>query len=125
MFLKHNQFSIAVFVAIFLLCLLPGDEVPCLMQENLDKVLHTGLFALFSFSAIIGFLKQYQFPFLAKNAVKIVVLLAISYGVVIEVVQDLFITDRSFEWLDIVADWIGVVFGLGVYLLIKGKENFA
>lgn len=124
MFLRYNQFSISIFIVILLLCLLPGTQVPCIGQENLDKFLHGFLFALLSFTMMVGFLKQYQFRVLALNASKIVIVFGLSYGIVIEVLQDLFLPDRSFEWLDILADGVGTVLGFSLFLWIKGNSRF-
>ena len=123
MFLKHNQFTIVLFVVIFLLCLLPGSEVPKSGQEHLDKFVHAVLFGLFSFCAMIGFKKQHQFPFLSSNVIVIIVSFSILYGVAIELFQDLVLSDRSFEWLDIVADAVGVFTGYFAFRTLVRKAD--
>ncbi|MFT6716915.1 MAG: VanZ family protein [Saprospiraceae bacterium] len=125
MFLRHNQFSIALFVVIFLLCLLPGSEVPKLGQEHLDKFLHFMLFGLFSFCTMVGVTKQYQFPVLSSNVVKFTIVFSIIYGVTIEVFQGLLLEGRGFEWLDIAADTAGVFIGYFFFLVMMGKKSGA
>lgn len=120
MFLKHNQFSIALFLIIFMLCLLPGSEVPKSGLQSLDKVVHVVLFCLFTFCAMIGFTKQHQFPVLSEHVVPIVVTLSVLYGVSIEVFQGRFLTDRAFEWYDIFADSFGVFIGFLAYKFVMG-----
>lgn len=93
-------------------------------MENMDKVLHSVLFALLAFTMMIGLLKQYQFRTLAFNAGKITLIFGFLYGVLIEILQYLFLPDRSFELLDISADWTGTIIGLGCFLLMKGKSKF-
>ena len=124
MFLKYNQFSIGMFVIVFLMCLLPGSEMPQLGLEHMDKAVHGVLFALLTYCMIIGFLKQYQFYNLALNAVKISIITGMVYGVLIEVFQGLYLEDRAFEWYDIVSDWAGVGVGFCAFLIVKGKESF-
>lgn len=124
MFFTYNQFSISVFVLILILCLLPGSEVPSLDMENMDKVLHSILFALLAFTMMIGLLKQYQYRTVAVNAGKITLIFGFLYGVLIEVLQDLFLPDRSFELFDIAADWGGTLIGFSGFLLMKGKSKF-
>ena len=125
MFLRSNQFTIAIFVAIFLLCLLPGSEVPQIGHEHLDKALHAFLFGLLAYCMMIGFLKQYQYYSLARYAQWYTLIICLSYGVFLEVIQDLFLVDRSFEWLDIAADSVGTLVGYGFFvLLVQGKEQF-
>ena len=125
MFLRSNQFTIAIFIAIFLLCLLPGSEVPEIGHEHLDKAMHAFLFALLSYCMMIGFLKQYQYYYLARYASMFTLSICLSYGVFLEVFQDLFLSDRSFEWLDIAADALGTLGGYGLFvILVQGKEQF-
>ena len=123
MFLKHNQFTIVLFVVIFLLCLLPGSEVPKSGQEHLDKFLHAVLFGLFSFCAMIGFKKQHQFPVLSSNVIVIIVSFSILYGISIELFQGYVLSDRAFEWLDIVADTVGVFIGYFAFWILVRKKS--
>jgi VanZ family protein len=122
MFFRHNQFSVLFFVVIFLLCLLPGSEVPKSGQEHLDKFVHAILFGLFSFCTMIGFTKQYQFSVSSSRVVLITVFFSILYGVFIELFQGFILTDRSFEWLDLFADATGVLIGYLAFKIVVGKE---
>ena len=124
MFLRSNQFTISVFIVIFLLCLLPGNEVPKIGQEHLDKALHAVLFALLSFCMMIGFSKQYQFYTLARYTTSWTLIICLTYGVAIEMFQDLFLSDRYFEWLDIAADSAGTFIGVTFFLIVvQGKHR--
>ena len=122
MFFRHNQFSLILFVVIFVLCLLPGSEVPKSGQEHLDKFVHAILFGLFSFCTMVGLTKQFQFSMSSSNVVLITVVFSILYGVSIELFQGYLLSDRSFEWLDVFADVSGVMIGYLAFRLVVGKK---
>lgn len=123
MFFRHNIFTIFFFTLIVIGCFLPGSSLPKAGAENLDKVIHIILFLCFSFSAMIGFVKQYQFPKLHFDAVKYVVGFAVFLAISTEVIQHFFIPKRTFDVLDIVADIVGVGIALIGFLLLKGREK--
>ncbi len=123
MFIKHNQFFIALFVVIFLLCLLPGKEVPESGMLHLDKFVHVVLFGLLSFCGMVGFAKQHQFKFLSKNVVLIATVFSISYGLLIELFQKYFLADRAFELLDLAADTLGVLLAYMFFFAVR-RTNY-
>lgn len=112
MFLRYNQFTLLLFIVIFVLCGLPEIEVPQSELEHLDKGVHAVLFALFSFCMGVGFTKQHQYSFLSLNVYSITIIFSVLYGVLIELFQGFVLLDRAFEWLDIAADIFGVFVGV-------------
>ena len=76
----------------------------------LDKVLH---FLCFSYLTLITWLSR----ILKKDLHVYVIVLA--YGILIEIVQR-FLPYRSFEYLDIFADFVGIIWGL---IIIKNIKN--
>ena len=125
MFFKHNQFTIAIFVAIVLICMLPGNEVPELEDQVVDKYVHAVLFGLLSYCMIIGFVKQFQYARLARHAVGISVVFSILFGILIELFQYGFLEGRTFDLLDIAADLVGVLIGFVSFVLVRGKKGLA
>lgn len=124
MFLKHNQFTVAMIAVIFSLCLLPGNEVPSSNQIHLDKFVHFVLFALLSFCALIGFKKQYQVDLLSQYPGVMTIAMGASYGVIIELFQGLYLPDRAFEVMDILADWSGTIVGyFAAHLLTRTSSK--
>jgi membrane associated rhomboid family serine protease len=121
MFLRYNQFTILLFIVIFVLCGLPEIEVPESGLEYLDKGVHAVLFALFSFCMIVGFTKQHQYSFLSHNVYSITIIFAIVYGALIELFQGFVLVDRAFEWLDIAADIFGVFVGVFSFWIIMNN----
>jgi len=123
LFLRYNIFSITFFSLILLGCLVPGSTLPASNAKNLDKVVHILLFFMFSFSAIIGFIKQSQFPRLHFDAVKYVIGISVFLTVSTEVIQHFFIPRRTFDVFDIVADLVGIAIGFGLFLYVRGDKK--
>jgi VanZ family protein len=107
--------SLAIFwtIGIFWGCSRPGKDLPKLhLFDNIDKVIHFVFFFVFALLwAMVLFSK--------KNNVLISIVVAIFYGVFIELYQKYFVAGRSFDVWDIVADAIGAI----SILLIMHKKN--
>ena len=88
MFLKYNLFTIFWALAIFLLILMPGQQMPEIRGLfSFDKLAHSGVFCILSFLMIIGFTKQGSFSLLKSNPVKYSLIISTSYAGVLELVQ--------------------------------------
>ncbi|HYH16267.1 MAG TPA: VanZ family protein, partial [Flavisolibacter sp.] len=90
---------------------LPGSAFPqsgWMGAIGFDKWVHIGLFSLFTF------LICWAVQIMAKRALLITFISAVVYGILVEVVQDQLIVNRSFDlgdWgADIVGSFIGVWF---------------
>lgn len=96
------------FLFISFLFFLPGSALPSndwLSKINFDKFVHIGFFAL------LLFLWIWALAIKNKKALVILTFLAIIYGLVIEVCQDKFVANRSFDSGDILADFVGSIIG--------------
>ena len=104
-------------------CLIPGSTVPKASVQNLDKVMHIALFFLFSFSAIVGFIKQSQFPRLHFDAVKYVIGIGAFLTISTELLQHFVIPRRSFDVFDIIADLVGIFLAFCFFLYVRGDKK--
>ncbi len=100
---------------IFILCLKEGSGFPKVRVPHLDKIVHilfyTGMSFLWSLVC-------------AKNKYRFVIVLAFCLftGIGIELLQDsVLVKNRSFEWMDIGANTLGTIIGLGIYLYFWKK----
>tara|TARA_Y100000768_G_scaffold289599_1_gene223728 strand:- start:220 stop:570 length:351 start_codon:yes stop_codon:yes gene_type:complete len=110
--MQTTQFSFRVILAISvcIITILSIQEVNIESSVNfLDKVLH---FLCFSYLTLITWLSR----ILNKDLHVYVIVLA--YGILIEIVQR-FLPYRSFEYLDIFADFVGVIAGLIIIKILK------
>lgn len=103
----------------------PGQVFPdsdWLIQINFDKLVHFGIFSVQVFLACWGYKDRnaqatsFLLPFLLFTG------LAISFGIVIEFLQDGYIPNRTFQVGDIVADSLGSAIGFGFSLFVLGKK---
>ena len=105
---RYRLFAVAYLILISILFLLPGSSLP---KENwfdaifLDKWIHVILFA------ILMFLWLKAFPGYSTRLYILLILLAILYGILIELSQEFFVVNRSMDVFDIIADTVGVFAG--------------
>lgn len=97
---------------VFLLCLIPGNELPqktWLNKIYFDKIVHIGMYFVL-FLLIVRIRNQKNIP--QKNIVTAAVI-CITQGVFIELLQGSIISlNRSFDVFDIMANCIGVLFAI-------------
>ena len=118
MFWRHNRAAFAWAVLILILCGLPGSNFPKLsFLEWLrpDKIVHLILFGVQSFLFIKGFSRQNSFLALKQNAIRWGVVLSITYGALVEVLQTTIFIGRSGDVRDALANAIGALLGLYFY----------
>jgi VanZ like family len=112
---NYVKFLLAILWLIFVTYLfcLPGAALPkadWMSRIWFDKWVHIGVF--------IGlvFLWSRALQLVTRKSLLLLILIAVVYGFVIEIVQDRFIPNRSFDWSDLLADFVGCMIGLRVWL---------
>lgn len=81
------------------------------MFEGIDKVLHLSIFTFLGFTFMATFPKIKFFYFIQ---------IMMLYGMLTEILQDEMHWGRSLEFLDLVADMVGVLIG---YFIFKKLER--
>lgn len=103
-------------VVIIFLSVIPTNDLPRIKIQNIDKLVHFGLFLVYGFlmsgAIIIENKKKYIFI--------IVVLCLFLFGWIMETIQD-FLPDRTSDIKDIMFNTLGAVLGISVYLVLKRK----
>jgi len=116
--LKYQRPAIwwALFILIF--CNMPMGPVTKspLFFAGFDKLVHCGLFFLFTIFTGSGFIRQYGNRHFTLIAAIKVLGLAILYGGLIELLQTYVFTWRTGDWNDLLADTIGA--GMGVFSIL-------
>jgi VanZ family protein len=101
-----------IWAAIILwLCLSSGSGFPRITIPNFDKAVHFTFYFILTLLMFYGWMKQQSFPALHRQTFVRILLIAVAYGVSIEIMQELFTTTRHFELLDIAANSTGAVIG--------------
>ena len=116
MFWRHNYLGVSWAVLILFLLLLPGDSFGESVIPFADEAIHTILFGVLFFLLTVGFIKQNSFTSIRRKAALKVFVLSLIYGIILEVLQELLIPDRSIELSDILFDGIGLLVGWGIFI---------
>jgi VanZ family protein len=117
-FLRYNLFAILWAVIIFLLILMPGQQVPELGNLfSFDKLAHLGVFAVLVFLLLIGFAKQHQFPRLRRYSVRYSMVISLMYAAVLELGQSI-VPERYANFFDMAFILLGVLLGYLFFLII-------
>jgi len=92
------------------------NEVKRINIPNVDKIVH---FVFYTVSSYLWLLAVLKGKVSKKTTVTLVALGLILFGLTVEYLQDTFTVQRSFEWLDVLSNTLGVLFGTTVYLLYE------
>lgn len=98
---------------IFFLCFLPGSKIPkedWLDKIYFDKIVHAGLYFILFFLLL-------RIPFQINiKTILLAIIFCMVQGIIIELVQgSSWIEHRSFDGLDIVANFFGLMFACTLY----------
>jgi VanZ family protein len=74
-----------------------------------------------AFSWTNGLYKQSASYKLKVHAIKLVLVLSLSLGLVLETMQNAIFVNRYFQWPDVIADGIGTLAGVGLFYAIYGS----
>ena len=104
---------VAVFwlVVVAVLSLLPGDDIPRWDIPYLDKYVHVMMYAGISFlwGNVFGFRFR---PRKLLQKLTLLLLASLSYGLLMEILQQTIAVHRAFDWLDMAANAAGSITGI-------------
>lgn len=109
-------------IIIIFIIAIPGSSIPdsSLFQiPHFDKIIHTGIFFILGFLSVYGFTKQGDSTILKNYAYTSAVVFCVIYGGLTEVIQHLFITERSGEITDTLANTTGSAAGILLFYYLK------
>lgn len=113
--------ALAGMVVFTVLFCLPGSDLPesgfFSTIPFFDKWVHMGIFCT------IIILWSWSMQLIGYKQLAILLLLAVAYGLLIEVIQYQFISGRSFDIFDVLADSIGSLAGLLLWCNIYKRMN--
>lgn len=116
---KHSALAIAIIItgiiAFLSLKKLKGGTIQVV---HLDKVSHT---IAYCFLALSWFLFLLKAKLTSKK--KLITILCISYGIVIEVLQGTVTTYRTFDLLDVLANTVGIFLGMLIFNQLFEKNQ--
>ena len=92
-------------------CLTPSGSLPRVTIPHLDKLVHFTFYVVLAGLLFWGWQKQRAFVWLHKNTVLKILIAACAYGLLVEVMQEIFTTTRHFDMLDELTNATGAVAG--------------
>jgi VanZ family protein len=105
-------------VVLFFIIAIPGSSIPdsrLFQIPHFDKIIHAGIFFILGFLSVYGFTKQGDSTILKNYAYTSAVVFCVIYGGITETIQHFFITERSGEIADILANTLGSIAGVAVF----------
>ena len=88
-----------------------------------DKITHFIFYLVFSFGGCLSIRERTNGRFGMYRTIKIVLVLAIVYGIIIEILQYTITTDRMAEFGDVLANTLGAFAGIGLIRWVFSKKN--
>ncbi|PSR56310.1 hypothetical protein AHMF7605_23830 [Adhaeribacter arboris] len=107
---------------ILILTLLPPQALPKVPDWNIisiNSLAHLFVFMVWAFLVLDGFAKSSAGSGLRKNSILFTLLLAISYGALIELLQGFMRLGRQPDIVDIVFNTTGALLGIMFFFLVK------
>lgn len=105
--------------------LIPGDKLPAdqLPIKGFDKIVHFVLFFVHYYLWVIALIKQRFFKLIKEKTVKISLFYSVFLALLIEFIQWQFIAQRSGDWMDVLANVLGISCSYILFRAIYGKCN--
>ncbi len=116
--------AISYTMLLIVACLMPVPESNRPTILYLDKIVHFGVYFIATFLWFLTFYKTKHTASFGKAIMKTIVV-TLSLGVSIEFAQEYLTNHRYFEWLDILANSLGILvatallYGANKYKLLK------
>lgn len=117
----HKQLALALVVlyvvTLTAFSLINLGGIPSLGSSFDDKIYHFGAYALFTL-----LLYNYLNAVSIKNSIFYSILFAVSYGILMEILQNLLTETRVSDFYDVVANFLGIIFGaimISIYKKLK------
>jgi VanZ family protein len=114
-------------IVILILSGVPGNYVPSVFGFldwiSPDKLVHLMMYAVFVFVLLRGLRKQKQQHEISKNLIYSILGIGIAFGGITEVLQNTVFIRRNGNIYDFIADIIGCLIGLMIYLVYQRKKN--
>tara|TARA_B110000459_G_C16625581_1_gene505286 strand:- start:7379 stop:7822 length:444 start_codon:yes stop_codon:yes gene_type:complete len=98
----------------------PGNQLPKVAVWQFDKLVHVIMYSILSFLLFLPFCKQFLNIGKRFRIRLIIILASISYGGLMEILQETIFINRGGNWIDFTANTVGAIFGVSFApLLLK------
>jgi VanZ family protein len=124
--LRHFVPAIIWFIVIFVLCAMPGKDIPHVSWLEVlafDKWVHAGIFFVLSV-LIMRAVKLTRFNIEHFKTVIVALAFCIPYGGLLEIMQGTMFADRSADLYDFIANSVGAIIGVTLYRKLADRFQF-
>jgi len=90
----------------------PGNQLPKVAVWQFDKLVHVGMYAVLSFLLFLPLSKQFLNIEKRFRIRLIIILGGVSFGGLMEILQENIFINRSGDWIDFIANTIGSILGV-------------
>ena len=113
-----------VFITTLSLFSFEEESVPSIDIPHFDKLVHLTFYFVFTALGCFAFREMDRRNTPLKKAIVKIVLYAVIYGIIIEVLQGVATKDREPDMLDVLANSLGALFGsFSVKYIFSGKTS--
>lgn len=120
--MKHYLWAVIWGVFVLFLIVTPinidTDKLSRFTFPGMDKLVHTGIFFVFTVLLLFASLKNDHSLRLVSFPIVLIIIVSSSFAIATELIQEYLTTSRSFELLDIFADHIGIGMAYFSYLAL-------
>lgn len=113
----------ALFVLVIISAPIDTEGTPSF--PGIDKLVHTGIFFVFTVLLLYGNIRNKAHPSFLSISTGVSFIIASGFAFLTEIIQKCIFTYRSFEWWDLFADHVGIGMGLFAYLIFVIGLNLA
>jgi VanZ family protein len=128
MFWRYHWPALLWAIFVLILCGYPGNKLPELtFLEWLkpDKIMHIVLFGIQCFLLLKGLHRKSHSLTLKKNFILTSIILSISYGILVEVLQEYIFINRNGDLRDAIANSLGALAGYWIFKRKFQKAGFS
>lgn len=114
MLLRHILPALLWALIILILCAIPGRDIPHISFLELlsfDKFVHASVFFILAYLFIRGLKLQTQNIYLKNQPYILAAIVSITYGGLLEIMQEKMFSERYADILDFIANSIGTIAG--------------
>jgi VanZ family protein len=121
--LKKVIFSLAIgwTALIGFLCLVNLSNLPSFGVSGADKYVHFTFH--FVFTILWGYYSWLNQSNIELKKIRVIIFSSVSYGIIIEILQEVFTTTRHADILDVLANLTGATMAFFIFFLIKKNKS--
>ena len=100
--------------------LMPGDEVPDVLANLNDKIIHAFIYFISAALIYLGFIRYSFSNAITGKALWMIIAVCTIVGAVVEVLQHFWVENRNGDWQDFLANTLGSLMCVLLFRIVHG-----